>query len=180
MRASQSWWRPAIRFSNHHQKKIEKKVLLVSFLFLISHQISTNAMSVWNQGLEHRVKEIIGQRPQLLPLRDRTGHTKSRAWGVCVQIPLSFREVWQLWRLSGKTALHYCADNLAPICPSLLLAAQVLAKTKTKIPFATAPMNYIMIRKPPAEPPWSRRLWGVHLPSPCRHIRQQVLVFTYV
>ena len=50
----------------------------------------------------------------------------------CVQILLSFREVWQLWRLSGKTALHYCADNLAPICPSLLLAAQVLANTKTK------------------------------------------------
>ena len=49
-----------------------------------------------------------------------------------------------------------------------------------KIPFAAAPMNYIMIRKPPAEPPWSRRLWGVHLPSPCRHIRQQVLMFTFV
>ena len=28
------------------------------------------------QGLEHRVKEIIGQRPQLVPLRDRTGHNK--------------------------------------------------------------------------------------------------------
>ena len=49
-----------------------------------------------------------------------------------MQILINFREVWQLWRLSGKTALHYCADNLAPICPSLLLAAQVLANTKTK------------------------------------------------
>ena len=42
MRASQSWWRPAIRFSNHHQKKNEKKRFSSSvsyFLFLTRSQL---------------------------------------------------------------------------------------------------------------------------------------------
>ena len=37
------------------------------------------------KGLEHRVKEMIGQRPELVPLRDRTGHVDedNGDWGCC-------------------------------------------------------------------------------------------------
>ena len=90
-----------------------------------SHIVDTDIDTDLLQGLEHRVKEIIGQRPQLLPLRDRTGHNDDDMMKMTTTMTTTMIVMIMMMKMMvGKTVLHYCADNLAPICPSLLLAAQ--------------------------------------------------------